>query len=129
MSIFNHPSFLRSVLLIDATTCFATGLLMTLGAKPVGALTQIPTMLLVVAGLSLLPVAVFMAFIATRGPGWSRGVWLIVLGNAAWVAGSLLLLGGLITPNTLGTAFILVQALTVAVLLELEIIGLRRMTA
>jgi hypothetical protein len=42
MSITHSAKFLRTVLLIDAATCLATGLLMTLGADIVAGLTAIP---------------------------------------------------------------------------------------
>ena len=130
MSFTDRPDFLRTVLLADAATCVATGLLMTLGAKFVGELTHIPTRLLLFAGLSLLPIAAFIAFVATRRTMWPAGVWLVVLGNFGWVAGSLLLLlGGTVAPNVLGITFVIAQAVAVAVLAELEFIGLRRKLA
>ena len=53
MSITHSAKFLRTVLLIDAATCVATGLLMTLGADIVAGLTAVPAPLLLYAGLSL----------------------------------------------------------------------------
>jgi len=50
--------------------------------------------------------------------------------NAAWVAGSvLLLLSGRIEPNILGYAFILGQALAVAGFAEMQYVGLRKSAA
>ena len=46
MSFIHSPKFLRTVLLVDATTCVATGLLMALGADLVTGLTAIPASLL-----------------------------------------------------------------------------------
>lgn len=127
MTYLDHPAFLRTVLGIDAATCVATGLLMTAGAGTLAAMTLIPSGVLVSAGASLFPVAAFIAFVAMRQPMWWPGLWLIILGNAAWVAGSaVLLLGGGISPNALGTAFIVVQATAVALLAMLEYLGLGR---
>jgi hypothetical protein len=53
MSITQSAKFLRTVLLIDAATCVATGLLMTLGADIVAGLTAVPAPLLLYGGLSL----------------------------------------------------------------------------
>ena len=54
----------------------------------------------------------------------------IVVGNLGWVVGSLwLLLGSPIVPNGLGTAFIIGQATAVAVLAEMEFLGVRRVPA
>jgi hypothetical protein len=123
----SRPNFLRTVLLVDAATCVASGVLMTLGSAPIAGLTAIPPALLLYAGLSLFPIAAFMAVTATR-PVISRlAVWLIIDGNVLWVAGSLwLMLGGAIAPTALGHAFIGAQALAVAVLAVLEYAGLRR---
>jgi hypothetical protein len=127
MSAFNHPNFLRSVLLIDAATCVATGGLMTIAASPLAALTQIPDALLFNAGLSLVPVAAFMVLVATRRTIRAAGVWLVIVGNIAWVTGSIwLLASGAISPNMLGAAFTAVQAAAVALLAVLEAAGLRR---
>jgi hypothetical protein len=126
MSIQHHPNFLRTVLRIDAATCVATGLLMTLGASSLAGLTQLPSQLLFAAGLSLLPIAAFIVFVAARAPVWPLGVWLIILGNIGWVLASVwLLIAGTVTPNALGAAFVIVQAMAVAVLATLEFMGVR----
>jgi len=123
----NHPNFLRTVLLADAATCVATGLLMTAGSSLLAGLTHIPAGLLTSAGLSLFPIAAVIAFVALRPGTWPLGVWLVILGNIGWVIGSLyLLVPGTIAPNALGYAFLIVQAVAVLVLTELEIMGIRR---
>jgi hypothetical protein len=130
MSIIeNDPRFLRNVLLVDAATCVVTGLLMTFGAGLLAGLTQLPPELLRSAGISLFPIAAFIAFVATRAELPRTGVWLVILGNAVWVAASLwVIFGGAINPNALGYAFVAVQALAVAVLAELEFTGMRKLS-
>ena len=119
--------FLRRVLLADAATSGATGLLMMLGAGAAGELLGVPDALLRYAGLTLLPFAALVALLATRENLWRAGVWAVVVCNALWAADSvLLLLTGWIEPNELGIAFIVAQALVVAVFAELEYLGLRR---
>jgi hypothetical protein len=88
----------------------------------------LPEALLFNAGLGLFPIAAFIGFAAARTRPIVAGVWVVILGNVGWVVGSVLLLvaGGL-APNALGAAFVLVQAIAVAVLAELEVIGLNRM--
>ena len=130
MSIQHHPNFLRTVLRIDAATCIATGLLMTLGTKPLSSLTQLPPGLLSAAGLSLFPIAAFIVFVAARAPVWPFGVWLIIIGNVGWVLASVgLLLAGAVSPNALGVAFVIAQAVAVAVLATLEVMGVRDVPA
>ncbi len=129
MTFIQHPNFLRTVLLADAATCLATGLLMTAGAGPLAGLTQIPADLLFYAGASLFPIAAFIALVGTRQAPPPVSVWLVIVGNIAWVAASLsLLAGGAISPNALGYTFVAVQAAAVAVLAELEYIGVRQLS-
>src|SRR5262245_45812074 len=130
MAIWNRPGFLRSVLLVDAATCVATGLLMTAGSSIVADVTHLPADLLVSAGLSLFPIAAFIAFVATRALTSPFGVWAVIVGNVGWVLGSIwLLFSGTIAPNGLGDAFVLAQAFAVAILVQLEIMGVRRLAA
>jgi hypothetical protein len=131
MPITHSAKFLRTVLLIDAATCVATGLLMTLGADILAGLTAVPAPLLLYAGLSLFPVAIFIGLVGTRETLAPPAVWVVIVGNALWVAGSVLLLlfGGMIAPNAWGYVFIGAQAAAVAVLAELEYFGLRQTLA
>lgn len=123
-------TFLRRVLFLDAATCLAAGLLMLLGAGLLSGLLGLPEMLLRYAGLSLLPFAGFLLYLGGRVQPPRGGVWLVIALNALWVLDSVLLLvlGGFM-PTTLGYAFVLAQAAAVAVLAELEYVGLRRAQA
>jgi hypothetical protein len=126
MSTLRSLLSLRNVLLVDAATCGVMGALLAPGANALGDLAQIPPALLFYAGLSLFPTAAFMAIVATRPSIHETAVWLIIAGNALWVAGSFtLVLSGWIAPNALGSAFIVAQALIVAVLAKLEHAPLR----
>lgn len=112
---------LQSILKLDAATCAAMGGLLILGSGPVAQLTKISAPLLFWAGLLLIPVAGFMAVctLADRVPVSATIV--VVAGNALWVLASLALpLAGLIVPNGLGWAFLLIQAAAVALLAGLE---------
>ena len=130
MSLIAHPAFLRAMLRVDAATCVATGLLMAAGSSLLAGLTQIPPSLLMSAGLSLFPIAAFITLVASRTPAWPLGVWLVILANAGWVLASVwLLAGGAIRPNALGVAFVLVQAVAVALLTSLEYAGASRLQA
>lgn len=112
-------SFVRRTLAVDAVTCTAAGALMAFAAGPLAPLTGLPQPLLLWAGVALFPVAAVMAFLSRRQTAPAALVWLVILGNAGWVGGSLAVLF-LTEPTALGVAFVLAQAAAVAVLTVLE---------
>jgi hypothetical protein len=90
-------------------------------------LLALPAALLLAAGLALLPWAACLLWLARKPAVPAAAVWAVIVVNVAWVADSAwVALGGMFQPNALGQAFIAVQALAVAVLAELEFIGMRR---
>jgi len=117
-------SFLRRVLLVDAATCVASGLLMTVLATPLASLLGLPHALLLGAGLALFPIAAFIAFVGARATESAAGVAMVVVGNLAWALGCLGVAVEL-EPSALGVGFAAVQALTVLGLSALEIRGMR----
>lgn len=123
-------SFLRRVLIADAASCVATGLLMLLGAGFLAPLLGLPGSLLKYAGLILPPFAALVAYVATRQQLSRTMVRVIIISNVLWTADSiLLLLSGWVAPTALGTTFVLAQAVVVGVFAELEYFGMRRMRA
>ena len=114
--------------MVDAATCIATGVLMFLFAMPLSTLLGLPAALLFYAGASLFPIAAFMAWLALRRDVLRWGAWLVILGNAGWVAGSVLVLV-LFSPTAVGYAFVIAQAVVVVFLAELEYTGLRRIAS
>lgn len=127
MSIFASPRFLRNVLFADAASSLASGVLQLAFAGPLTGLLQLPAPLLTGSGLFMLVYASFIAFVATREPIVRPVVWGVVAGNIGW---ALLCVGvlasGMLAPSGLGTAWVLLQAVVVAVLAELQWAGLRR---
>jgi hypothetical protein len=124
----NPSMFLRRVLYVDAATCVASGALMSLDAAPLGSALALPAALLFWSGVALFPIAAFMLWVATRRAIPRAGAWLVVLGNAGWVVGSVLALLAN-APTGMGYAFVVAQAVVVALLAELEYNGLRRIGA
>jgi hypothetical protein len=112
-------STLRRVLAVDALTCAAAGALMAFGADLVAPLTGLPKPLLFWAGVVLFPVAALMAFLSRRQAAPAGLVWLVILGNAGWVLASIAVLF-LTAPTALGVAFVVAQAVAVAILTVLE---------
>ncbi|MGA9582639.1 MAG: hypothetical protein WBR13_11800 [Allosphingosinicella sp.] len=126
----NSPAFLRRVLALDSAGCAMIGLLLSLGAAPLSGLFGLGERLLFGAGLLLLPLAAFIAWLASRPTPPIPLVWLVVVGNLAWTAESFLLIsmeGDRIT--AIGTAFVAAQAAAVLGMALLEYAGLRRMRA
>src|SRR5687768_7839950 len=123
-------TFLRRVLALDSASCAMLGLLLCLGAAPLSDLFGLGERLLFGAGLLLLPLAAFIAWLASRPSPPSLLVWGVIVGNLAWTAESFLLIStesGRIT--ALGTAFVAAQGIAVLGLSLLEYAGLRRIRA
>lgn len=120
-------SLLRRTLGFDAATCAAMGVAMTAAALPLAGLTGLPPALLTIAGVVLFPVAGLMAWLARRDSAPAGMVWLVIGGNAGWVAASVILLvGGWVKPTLAGELFVAIQALGVVGLTVLEYLGYRR---
>ena len=127
MSYNQSPTFLRRALILDALASGATALLMIAGAGLVESLLGLPAALLRGAGLVLVPYAAFVVYAGTRDIISRSAVWMIIVANMAWAAASaLLLVSGWVAPAALGYAFVIAQAVAVALLGELQYMGLRR---
>ena len=127
--LIHSSTFLRRVLLADAVSTGASGLLLVLGSGVLAPMLRLPAALLFYSGVS------FLAFATLVGPAAARrslpraAAWAIVLYNALWAAASVaFLLSGAARPTALGYAFVLAQASFVTVMAELQYAGLRRST-
>ena len=126
----SNSTFLRRALIADAVASAATGLLMLVAAGRLEQWLALPADLLRAAGASLLPFAAIVAWLGLRETISRAGVWTVIALNALWVIDSVaLLFTSWVQPALLGYAFVLAQAAAVAVLAELEYVGLRRATA
>jgi hypothetical protein len=127
MNPFRNSTFLRSVLLIDAVTCAASGLILLVASQAVSRILGLPVALVVFSGVILLPFAAFLAYLATREHLSRRAVWAVIILNVLWTIDSILILfAGWITPTELGSALVAAQAIGVAVLAGLEYMGMRK---
>jgi hypothetical protein len=122
--------FLRRALILDAAASGATALIVIAAAGPLAGLLGLPQGLLRGAGLVLLPYVAFVIYWAMREDVSRPAVWAIVVANVLWAAASaLLLVSGWVAPTALGYAFVIGQAAAVALLGELQYVGLRRQPA
>ena len=127
MSVFASPCFLRYVLLADAVSCAACGALQVAATEPVAQLLALPSALLLETGLFLLVYAAVVAFVGTRTPVPRTIVGLCIVGNLGWALACVLLLAsGTLHPSAWGTAYVVMQAVTVVLLAELQWLGLRQ---
>ncbi len=130
MSVLSSPRFLRNVLLADAASGLGSGVLQLLFTGTMASMLGLPAALLTGTGVFLLAFAAALAFLATRQPVPRGPVWLVVAGNFGWAAGCVVLLASGIYPLTAaGMAYVLVHAVTVILMAELEWMGLRRAPA
>jgi hypothetical protein len=127
---FTAPSqLLRKALLADAVLSGLTGLLLALAAAPLAGPLGLPVGLLRWSGIILIPFAAGVAALRLQERLQRPFVFAVVACNVLWAVDSvLLLLIGWIEPTALGEVFVIGQAIAVAVLAELEFVGLRRST-
>jgi hypothetical protein len=126
MNLTASPRFLPTVLWIDAASAGASGLLQVAAASVLAGWLGLPAGLLSASGFALFAFAGLSAWAARARPVPRAGVYLLIAGNAAWVIGCVELLVTGTGLTLLGQAFLVLQAVFVGVLAELEWIGLRR---
>ncbi|WP_436764421.1 hypothetical protein [Streptosporangium sp. V21-05] len=118
---------LTRVLWADTLLTGGFALALAVAATPLAGLLALPEPLVRWAGIGLLPVVAFIAYLATRPVPPRGGVWALIALNALWAVDSVFLLfTGWVDPNPLGVAFVLAQGLLVGVFAELQYLGLRR---
>ncbi|HEX7926242.1 MAG TPA: hypothetical protein VF678_01545 [bacterium] len=121
-------TLLRYALTADALSSAATGVMLAVGAEVLAPYLGLPVTLLRPAGIVLLPFAALVGYLATRPAVGRPLLWTVIVINALWAVDSLLLLvSGWVEPSLLGIAFVVVQALAVAALAEVQYVGLRRL--
>lgn len=122
-------TFLKRVLTLDAASCLAMGLLLTLGAGALAPMFGIERQIVGGAGLALIPIGLFILWLGTRQAAAPAFVYLVIAGNIAWSVESVVLIANADKITPLGIAFVGVQAAAVAGLSLLEWIGVRRTRA
>ncbi len=127
MSAIAMNSLLRNALRIDAVASVLVGLPMAAAAHPLAAALGLPVPLLFWAGVICLPYAAILWWMSGQAELPSQAVITVVSGNALWVAGCLALaFAGWTLPTALGVAFLVAQAVFVALFAELQWFGWRR---
>ena len=118
---------LRRALLADAVFSGVSAVVMTLDARALAPLLNLPEALLRETGLFLVAYTVLVGWLWSRPSVPSVLITIVVAGNAAWTLASIaLLFSGAVAPNLLGEIVVVAQAIATGVLAELQYIGLRR---
>lgn len=119
-------SFLRVSLLSDAVFSGASAVLLVSAATPLAALFGLPQPLLFWCGLLFVPYAAAVGWLGSRRAVKPAAVWAIIAGNGIWAIGSIgVLLSGWHQPTSLGSAFVVGQAVMVGIFAELQFMALR----
>jgi hypothetical protein len=127
MSLVQSSPLLRTALALDAAACAGMGLMLAAAAGPLAAPFGLPVELLRGAGLVLLPCAALLGWFASRRALPRLAVYAVIGVNLLWIADSVaILLTGWFAPTGPGIAFVLAQAAAVAIVTELEAVGLKR---
>jgi len=125
--MINPSQFLRRALLADAVFSGIAAVVLTLDAGALAPLLDLPEALLRETGLFLIAYTALVGWLGTRQTMPKVLVAIVIAGNIAWTIGSIaLLFSGAVTPNLLGEAFVVAQAIATGVFAELQYIGLRR---
>jgi hypothetical protein len=125
--MINPSMFLRRAILADAIFSGISAVLLAFGAGALAPLLDLPEALLRETGLFLIAYAALVGWLGTRPSMPKALVAIVIAGNAAWTLASVaLLFSGAVTPNPLGEAFVVMQAIAVGAFAELQYIGLRR---
>jgi hypothetical protein len=117
----SRPTLLRDVIRFDAVVTGANGIAYLALAGPLEDLLGLSSPLLRGVGAFLVVYAAFVALAGTRAP------MLVIAANVAWAAGSIVAaIAGWGTPETVGTIWIVLQAITVGAFAELGLAGVKR---
>ncbi|WP_338771352.1 hypothetical protein [Massilia sp. METH4] len=123
-----QPSFLlKTILLIDAAASGAMAAAHLLFPGMLQATLALPGALLAGTGAFLVAYVALLVVLARSRTVWRPLVLFVIAGNVGWAAASLALpVTGIIAPNALGTAYVIVQALGVLAFAALQYRGLAR---
>ena len=110
----------------DAAITGAFGLLLAAASPLLDGWLGIDAVLLLALGVALVGYALVLEFVVARRPTPAL-VWDVIALNTLWVVASVVaVVTDVLTPTTLGTVFVLLQAAAVALIADLQFLALRR---
>jgi hypothetical protein len=118
---------LRRALKLDAVASGTLGVLSLIAAPALEGPLGVPRAVLWPVALYVVAYAAFVWTVASASSVSRSGAWTAVVLNALWVVGSVaVVVFGWLPLTVLGTVLVLVQAIAVAILAELQVLGLGR---
>jgi len=118
---------LRGALKLDAVVTGANGAAYVAAAGPLGELLGLSETLLRATGAFLLVYAALVWIVGSRRQIPRGPVYAIVAANAIWAVDSVVMaIAGWGDPTTVGTVWVVMQAVVVAAFAELQLTGLRQ---
>ena len=128
--MINPSLLLRRAIQGDAVIAGAMAVLLVAAAGLLGPLLNLPESLLREVGIFLIVYATLVGFLGSRQVMPKLAVCLLIAANALWAIDSIaLLFTNWVQPNLLGQAFVAAQAVAVAVIAELQYMGLKQSAA
>src|SRR5262245_4071757 len=129
MSAIEPSRLLRSALAVDAAASGMLAMIQILAPYAAARALGIPVEVLVAIGAVLVTYAALLIWLASSAAVAWTAMGLIVVGNAGWSLACIVV--AIATPSgltPLGVAYLLLQAIAVAVLAGAQALGLRRST-
>ncbi len=118
--------FLKLALIADALVSGAVAALQLVAAAWLSELLNLPKPLLIDTGVFLVGYTILLVLLARSTTVWSLIIGVVIIGNIGWAIACIgLLASGSVSPNVLGVAFVIVQAVAVLVFAAMEYSGLR----
>lgn len=118
--------FLKRVLLLDAASCLAMGVILWPAAEALSGPLGLPQSLVAGAGVLLVPLGLFILWLGTRAAAPAVLIYLVIAGNIIWAGESFVLAFGDAAIKPLGTLFVAGQGGAVLGLALLEALAVRR---
>lgn len=126
MKTIQPARMLKLALLADAAACAPLALLQIAMPQLLADQLGLPQALLTGTGIFLAIYTGMLLVLANSNAIWKSLADLIVIGNVGWAAGCIALaVAGIVQPNGLGSAYLLIQALAVLVLAGWEFKGIK----
>ena len=128
-AVYTRPrgSLLRLALKLDAVVTGANGLAYLVLADPLEDLLGLSPALMRGVGAFLVVFGALVWLVATRSTIARPAVYAVIAANMAWaIASTVVAIVGVGSPTTVGTVWIVAQAVVVGAFAELQLVGLRR---